>query len=160
MRDGFRTSIPGVPFSEILTMDDAIFRVRWVSAMFGRQLAMYAILATIIAALGLYGLTADSVSRRTRELAIRSALGADRLALIRLIIRDSLVLGGAGIALGILLAFGVTRFGSQMLLMVSAHDPVIFAAVTALLLAVTLLAAFLPARKASLLDTNSALRTE
>ncbi len=160
MRDGFRASTPGVPFSEILTMDDAIFRVRWVSAMFGRQLAMYAILATIIAALGLYGLTADSVSRRTRELAIRSALGADRLALIRLIIRDSLVLGGAGISLGILLAFGVTRFGSQMLVMVSAHDPVIFAAVTVLLLAVTLLATFLPARKASLLDTNSALRTE
>jgi predicted lysophospholipase L1 biosynthesis ABC-type transport system permease subunit len=160
MRDSFRTSIPGVPFSEVLTMEDAIFRVRWVSALFGRQLAMYAALATVIAVLGLYGITAESVSRRTRELAIRSALGADRLTLIRLILRDSMVLGGAGIAFGILLAFGVTRFGSQMLLMVNARDPMIFTGVTLLLLAITLLAAFLPARKASVLDTNSALRME
>jgi putative ABC transport system permease protein len=160
IRDSFRTSIPGVPFSEILTMEDAIFRVRWVSALFGRQLAMYAIMATIIAALGLYGLTAESVSRRTRELAIRSALGADRLTLVRLIIRESMTLGGLGILLGVVLAFGVTRFGSQMLLMVNARDPMIFTGVTVLLLAITLFAAFLPARRASLLDTNSALRME
>jgi len=160
MRDAFRTSAPGVPVSEILTMDDAILRVRWVSQLFSRQLGVYAALATAIAALGLYGLTADSVSRRTRELAIRVALGAERGELIRLILGEAMVLGGLGIALGAFLALGVTRFGSRMLVMVSARDPAVFSFVAVLLLAIALLAAFLPARRASGLDPNNALRAE
>jgi predicted lysophospholipase L1 biosynthesis ABC-type transport system permease subunit len=160
MRRAFRASAPGVPISEILTMDDAIFRVRWVSRFFGRQLAIYAILATIIAALGLYGLTADSVSRRSRELAIRIALGAKRGDLVRMVIRESMILGGLGIAAGVLLALGLTRFTSQMLMMVSTRDPAVFTIVAVLLLAVSLVAGFLPARRASTLDPNSALRAE
>jgi predicted permease len=160
MRQALRASAPGVPISEILTMDDAIFRVRWVSRFFGRQLAGYAVLATLIAALGLYGLTADSVSRRSRELAIRIALGAKRGDLIRMVVRETLLLGGLGIAVGVLMALGLTRFTSGMLVMVSTRDPAVFAAVTALLLAVTLVAGFLPARRASAMDANSALRTE
>ncbi len=160
MREALRSSAPGVPVSEILTMDEAIFRVRWVSRFFGRQLTIYAALATAIAALGLYGLTTDSVSRRTRELAIRIALGAERRDLIGMILREATKLGGLGTGLGILLALGVTRFGSQMLIGVSARDPVVFTAVALLLLAITLLAALLPARRASGLDPNTALRTE
>ncbi len=160
MRRAFRASAPGVPISEILTMDDAIFRVRWVSRFFGRQLAIYAILATLIATLGLYGLTADSVSRRSRELAIRIALGAKRGDLIRMVIRESMMLGGLGIAAGVLMALGLTRFTSQMLMMVSTRDPAVFTIVAILLLAVSLVAGFLPARRASTLDPNSALRTE
>ncbi len=160
MREAFRTSAPGVPVSEILTMDDAILRVRWVGQLFSRQLAVYAVLATAIAALGLYGLTADSVSRRTRELAIRVALGAEHRDIIRLIVGEAMVLGGLGIALGAFLALGVTRFGSQMLVMVSARDPVVFITVALLLLTIALLAAFLPARRASGLDPSTALRSE
>ncbi len=160
MLQALRASAPGVPISEILTMDDAIFRVRWVSRFFGRQLAGYAILATVIAALGLYGLTADSVSRRSRELAIRIALGAKRGDLIRMVVRETMLLGGLGVAVGVLMALGLTRFTSGMLVMVSTRDPVVFTTVTVLLLAVTLVAGFLPARRASALDPNSALRTE
>jgi predicted permease len=160
MRDGFREAAPGVPISEILTMDDAIFRVRWVSNFFSRQLAVYAFLATAIAALGLYGLTADSVSRRTRELAIRIAVGAERRDLIRLIVREAMFLGGLGVALGILIALALTRFGYQILIGVGAQDPVVFSAVSLLLLAVTLFAAYLPAQRATALDPCTALRAE
>ncbi len=141
-------------------MDDAIFRVRWVSNFFTRQLAVYAILATVIAALGLYGLTADSVSRRERELAIRIALGAERRDLIRLILGEAMFLGVVGVALGILMAWVLTRFGSPMLIGVGAQDPAVFSAVSLLLLAVTCFAAYLPAQRATSLDPHTALRAE
>ena len=160
MRDAFRTAAPGAPASEILTMGEAIFRVRWVSRFFSRQLAIYAVIATVIAAMGLYGLMADSVSRRTREMAIRLALGADRSGLIRLVVGDALKLGATGVALGLLLAFGTTGFASQVLLGVDARDSKVFAGVGIVLLAVTVLAAFLPARRASSLDPSEALRAE
>ena len=141
-------------------MGEAIFRVRWVSRFFSRQLAIYAVIATVIAAMGLYGLMADSVSRRTREMAIRLALGADRSGLIRLVVGDALKLGATGVALGLLLAFGTTGFASQVLLGVDARDSKVFAGVGIVLLAVTVLAAFLPARRASSLDPSEALRAE
>jgi len=160
MREAFRASAPGVPVGEILTMADSIFRVRWVSSFFSRQLVLYAILAMIVAAVGLYGLTADSVSRRTRELAIRTALGAERASLIRLIVVEAVKLGGLGVAIGVVLSLGVTRFASRMLVDVGARDPLVFSSVTVLLLAVVVVAAFVPARRASALDPIRALRTE
>ena len=160
MREAFRASAPGVPVGEILTMADSVFRLRWVSSFFSRQLVLYAILAMIVAAVGLYGLTADSVSRRTRELAIRTALGAERASLIRLIVVEAVKLGGFGVAVGVVLSLGVTRFASRMLVDVGARDPLVFSSVTVLLLAVVVVAAFVPARRASALDPIRALRTE
>ena len=157
MREAFRSAAPGAPASEILTMGEAVFRVRWMSRFFSRQLAIYAAIATIIAAMGLYGLTADSVSRRTREMAIRVALGAERSGLMRLVVGDALKLGAAGVVLGLVLAFGTTGFASQALLGVGARDPMVFSGVG---IAVIVLAALLPARRASTLDPNEALRTE
>lgn len=160
MREGFQASAPGVPFGEVLTMADSVFRLRWVSSFFSRQLVAYAILAMIIAAVGLYGLTADSVSRRTRELAIRTALGAERTSLIRLIVVEAVKLGVLGVALGVVLSLGVTRFAARMLVDVGARDPLVFTSVTVLLLGVVVVAAFVPARRASALDPIRALRTE
>ena len=160
MRDVFRASAPGVPTSEVLTMDAAIFRVRWVSFFFSRQLALYALLATIIAAVGLYGLTADGASRRTRELAIRTALGAERSALVGLVLKESLVLGAVGVGLGLILSFGVTGFAASMFSGVSVRDPWTYAVVGMSLLLVSVVAALLPARRASLLDPVRALRSE
>ena len=160
MRDSLRAAAPGVPFSEILTMEDTLFRVRWVSAFFSRQLLLYALLATLIAAVGIYGLTADSVARRTRELAIRLALGAERAGLIRMILRDATWLSGVGIALGLGLALAVTGLASSMFAGVGARDPVIYLAVAAVVLVVSVVATALPARRASRLDPIEALRTE
>jgi ABC-type antimicrobial peptide transport system permease subunit len=160
MREGFQASAPGVPFGEVLTMADSVFRLRWVSSFFSRQLVAYAILAMIIAAVGLYGLTADSVSRRTRELAIRTALGAERTNLIRLIVVEAVKLGVLGVGIGVALSLGVTRFAARMLVDVGARDPLVFTSVTVLLLGVVIVAAFVPARRASALDPIRALRIE
>ncbi len=160
LRQALLAGAPGVPISEILTMDDLVFRVRWVTRFFSRQLAIYAALALAIAAFGVYGLTADAVSRRTRELAIRMALGAKRGDVIRLVLRGAAVLAVAGIGVGVLFALAVTRFGTSMLQQVGAQDPLVFAGVAVTLLGVTLAAALLPARRATALDPNTALRTE
>lgn len=160
MQDALRGAAPGVPFSEILTMDDAIFRVRWVSSFFSRQLILYALLATVIAGIGIYGLTADSLARRTRELAIRTALGAERGSLVRLILREATILGGIGVFLGLGLSLAVTGFASSMFTGVGARDPVIFASVAVAVFAVVVAATVPPARRASARDPISALRTE
>ena len=160
MRASFRSALPGVPFSEILTMNDAIFRVRWVSRFFSRQLVIYAVLAILVAAVGIYGLTADSVSRRRRELAIRTALGAKRSSLVRLILRETIVLGGVGVGLGLVVASVMTGLASSMFAGVGARDPVVFTAVGFAVLLVIVVAAVVPARQASALDPISALRME
>lgn len=141
-------------------MEDAIFRVRWVSSFFSRQLVIYALLATAIAGIGIYGLTADSVARRTRELAIRMALGAERASLVRLILREATLLGGIGVVLGFGLSLAVTGFASLVVTGVAARDPVILVSVAVAVLGVVVVASVPPARRASDLDPISALRTE
>jgi predicted permease len=160
LRDAVRRSAAGVPLSEVLTMEDAVFRVRWVSGFFSRQLTSYALLAVLITAVGLYGLTADSVVRRTRELAIRFALGANERGLVGLVLREALVLGAIGVSLGLLLALVLGQLASRMFVTVSARDPVILGLVGLSLFAVTVVAALLPARRAVLMDPVTALRIE
>lgn len=150
----------GVPISEVLTMDDAIFRVRWVSRLFSRQLVIQAALAILIAAVGLYGLTMEGIAGRTKELAIRTALGAGRLELISLVMKEALYLGGAGIAVGLLLTTVMARAASSMLVAVSPDDPAPFALVGGVLFVVLLGAAFQPARLASRQSPIAALRSE
>jgi predicted permease len=159
-RDAVRRAAPGVPLSEVLTLDDAVFRVRWVSRFFSRQLIGYAFLAVLITMVGLYGLTADSVVRRTRELAIRFALGANEHRLVGLVLREAVVLGAVGVGLGLLLALGLGQLASRMFVTVSARDPVTLGIVGVSLFAVTVLAALLPARRAVRLDPITALRME
>jgi putative ABC transport system permease protein len=158
MRDAIRRSAPGVPVSEVLTMADAVFRVRWVSRFFARQLVTYSALAMLIAMVGLYALTVDSVTERTRELAIRHALGAARAHLIGLVLKDAAILGSVGVLVGLVLAFAFGRLASQMFVTVS--SPLLLATVGGVLFGVTILAAFLPAKRVSRLDPVSALRSE
>ncbi len=160
LRTAFRSGAPGTPFSEVLTLDQAIFRERWVSEFFSRLLALYAAGATLIAVLGLYGLTVETTSRRTRELAVRLALGARRRTLVGMIVREALHLGLAGVGLGLLLTALVSRFGAAMLPFVDAHDPGVFGGVAFLLVAISMIAAALPAWRASGLDAGRALRSE
>jgi ABC-type antimicrobial peptide transport system permease subunit len=141
-------------------MDDAIFRVRWVSSFFSRQLSSYAMLAVLITLVGAYGLTADSVVRRTRELAIRFALGASARGLVALVLKETLMLAAAGVACGLVLALTLGQLVSKMFVTVSPRDPATLLAVGATLFAVTVLAAFLPARRAIRMDPVNALRTE
>jgi predicted permease len=160
VRDAIRRAAPGIPVAEILTMDEAVFRVRWVSRFFSRQLAGYAVLAMWITVVGLYGLTADSVVRRTRELAIRFALGASERRLVSLVLKEAVFLGVAGVACGLVLALLLGQLVSRMFVTVSARDPWTLVLVGLTLLAVTVIAAFLPARRALGMDPTTALRTE
>jgi len=160
MRAELRVLAPGVPVSDILSMKQLIWELQWVTRMFGQMMAMYAGMALLVAALGAYGVCADSVSRRTREIAVRSALGAARGDLLRLAMKQGLVLGALGIGLGLVLALGVTRFGASMLLGVSTSDPTVFALVAVFLGIVSSLATYFPARRASRIDVVEALRAE
>jgi putative ABC transport system permease protein len=160
LRAALGRGAPGVPCSEVLTLDAAIFRERWASAFFSRLLGCYAAAATLIAAVGLFGLTSETTSRRTRELAVRISLGAHRRTLIGMIVGEALRLGGLGVGLGLLLAAALSRFGAAMWHLVEAHDPVVFAGVATLLLGICVLAAALPAWRASGLDANIVLRCE
>jgi putative ABC transport system permease protein len=160
LRDAVRRAAPGIPLSEVLTMDEAVFRVRWVSRFFSRQLVGYAALAMWITVVGLYGLTADSVARRTRELAIRFALGANERRLVALVLKEAVVLSVAGVSCGLLLALALGQLVSRMFVTVSARDPLTLGLVSVTLVAVTVLAALLPAWRALRLEPATALRTE
>jgi putative ABC transport system permease protein len=160
VRAAVRQVDPAVAVDEILTMADAVDREQWVSRIFSQLLGLYASIAVAIALVGVYGLAADGVSGRTHELAVRMALGAHRSRVVSLVMRQGIVLGAAGIALGLVLAFALTRFGSAMIPGMSARDPVVFAGVALLLATVTLLAILLPARGITRIDPAAALRSE
>ena len=117
-------------------------------------------LALFLAVIGLYGVKAYVVSRRTREIGIRMALGADRGNVLWLVLREGLVLTLAGLGIGLLLSVGTAQLLSSLLYEVSTLDPVVFILATLLLAASTLLASYVPARRATRVVPMVALREE
>jgi len=117
-----------------------------------------ATLALLLGAIGLYGVISYAVAERRSEIGVRVALGASPASVSRLVLREGITLGVLGAALGLAGAILLTRFLRAVLFEVSAHDPLTFAAVAVILLAVTLLAAWLPARRAARIDPLEAMR--
>ena len=117
-------------------------------------------LALLLASIGLYGLMSYGVARRTREMGLRSALGAQRGAVLWLVLREALALSLYGIALGIPCAVAASRLVAGMLFGTSPSDLTTMICVSLLLLVVALIASYLPARRASRIDPMTALRTE
>jgi putative ABC transport system permease protein len=151
---------PLQPVSDVKTMVDVL-----TDANAGRQLslvlfALFAVIALLLAGIGIYGVTAYSVSRRTRELGIRMALGAQRRDVSRLVIRQGMTPVLIGIVIGLSAAFFLTRWMSSLLFRVSANDPLTFAGIALLLVAIALLACYVPARRATKVDPMIALRSE
>jgi len=149
-----------LPIYEVHTethqLDQQIFKERLVARLAG----FFGALALALACIGLYGLISYEVARRTREIGIRSALGAARSDVLRLVLTQGMRLVLLGSVAGIALAFAVTRYAQQLLFGVQAADPLTFIAVSLLLFAVTLLACFVPALRATRVDPVVALRYE
>jgi putative ABC transport system permease protein len=124
------------------------------------MLAIFAALALVLAAVGIYGVMAYSVNQRRHEIGVRMALGAVQTDVLRLVIGKALLLGGLGVVAGSAAALGLTRLMAGMLYGVKPADPLTFGCVAFLLFAVALAASYLPARRATRLDPLAALRCE
>ena len=123
-------------------------------------MTVFAALAFVLAASGVYSLMSYTVALRTREMSVRMALGADRADILRLIVRNGAVLVGIGVAVGLAGALGAVRFLSSLLYQVKPKDPLAFAAATALLVLAALAACYIPARRAASVDVVETLRQE
>jgi putative ABC transport system permease protein len=123
-------------------------------------LGAFAVIAVALAAVGIYGVMSHSVSRRTHEIGIRIALGAEPSTVLRFIVRQGMTLALIGATAGVSAAFALTRLMGRLLYGVGPADPVTFAVVTAGLVGVGLAASYLPARRATRVDPLTALRSD
>ena len=124
------------------------------------MLAIAGGMALLLGVVGIYGVVAYAVSQRTREIGIRLALGAQPSGLLGMYVRHGLLLAGIGAVVGMAAAAGLTRLMSSLLFGVAALDPVTYAVVSGLLILASLLASYLPARRAMAIDPVEALRAE
>jgi ABC-type antimicrobial peptide transport system permease subunit len=123
-------------------------------------LSLFAVIAVLLAAVGIYGVMSYSVGRRTHEMGIRAALGASRADTLRLVLLQALRMTIAGVAAGIAASFGLTRLLSSQLFGVKPSDPLTFAATPLILVGIALAAAWIPALRATRIDPLTALRHE
>jgi putative ABC transport system permease protein len=123
-------------------------------------LLLFAGVAVALATVGIYGVISYSVTQRTHEIGLRMALGARQADVLRLVVGQGALLAGAGIAIGLLAGLAVTRTMAALLFGVQPHDPLTFGVVALMLALVTLLAAYIPARRAARVEPMTALRHE
>ena len=160
VREAIRSSDPGLPVFDVYTMEQVRQQGFWEYRLFGGMFSVFGGLALFLAAIGLYGVLSYSVSQRVREIGVRVALGAQGGDVMRLVLRQGMVLALLGIGFGLLFSFGATRVVKSILYNVSPTDPMSFAGISAVLAAIAILASWLPARRALEVDPLEALRNE
>ncbi len=151
---------PELPLSDVATVDQLVRESLGQSRFYSLMLGLFAGLAVLLSAIGIYGITAYAVSRRTREVGIRMALGAGPAAVRRLLLGGGLMLAGLGITAGLAVSVLLSRFLAGLLYAMSPTDPVTLLGTATLLSAVAWLASWIPARRAARVDPAIALREE
>jgi ABC-type antimicrobial peptide transport system permease subunit len=146
--------------SDVMTESESIDRLLFQERMIARLSSLFGALALALACVGLYGLLSYEVTRRTREIGIRMALGARGRDVLGNILGQGLALAVSGLVFGIVASFGVTRFLGSILYGVRPSDPMTLIAVTGVLLTVAFVACWIPARRAMKVDPMVALRHE
>jgi predicted permease len=151
---------PVVPLDQVETyqqsMDNALAGLSYVAAW----LTVDAFVGLLLAAIGIFGVMANMVAERTREIGLRMALGASPRTMLGMILRRAAILTGSGVAVGIVLAAGMARLSANLLFGVSPYDPIIFGSIASAVTAIALLVCWGPARRAASIDPMLALRTE
>jgi putative ABC transport system permease protein len=159
-RGVIRALDPQQPIGAVTTMDDLLF-VSVARARFSASLlTVFSIVALVMAAVGIYGVMSYTVLQRTHEIGVRMALGAQRFDVLKLVLKNGILLGVAGIAVGLAASFALTRLIATLLFEVTATDKTTFAVVSIGLFLITLLACYVPARRATKVDPMKALRYE
>ena len=159
-RNVIHTLDPQQPIGEVSTMErllsTSVARARFSASL----LTVFSFLALVMAAVGIYGVMSYTVLQRTHEIGVRMALGAQRFDVLKLMVTKGIVLGAVGVVLGLLASFGLTRLIATLLFDVTATDTATFAIVSVGLFLVTLIACYVPARRATKVDPLKALRYE
>jgi predicted permease len=162
LRREIRAADAGVPVMNVRTLaqhrDNSI--MLWAVNTGARMFSVFGFVALLLAVIGIYGVKSYVVSRRTREIGIRMALGATRQDVLRLVMREGLMLTLAGLTVGLLLSYAVAQAVSGMLYQVSALDPLVFAVAPMVLGIASMIASFVPARRAARVVPLTALRTD
>jgi predicted permease len=151
---------PDIPLYQVYPMDEALSRPLWYIRVFGTMFMIFGGIALFLAAIGLYAVMSFSVSRRTKEVGIRMALGAQAGQVIRMVFGQGMWQLGIGITLGLLLAAGIGQVTTAILFDVQPRDPQVFGGVVIVLFITGILACLVPARRATRVDPLTALRSE
>jgi predicted permease len=160
LREELRAIDPDLPLFNIQTLDERLAVQRWPYSVFGSMFAIFALVALVLSAVGLYAVTAYSVTQRTQEIGIRMALGAQAAQVRWLILRQGLIKLAIGVPIGVAGAFGVGILLKTLLVQTGTRDPITLVSIVCVLTLVSLAACFWPARRATRLDPMVALRYE
>jgi hypothetical protein len=158
MRREVRAMDPGLDLYDAMPLRDFIQASLFPQKIAASLVGVLGAIALVLAAIGLYSVMSYAISQRTREIGIRMALGAQPADVRRMVVRQGMAMAAAGLTVGIAAALAVTRVAAGLLVKISPTDPAVFAGATVFLAAVALAASYVPARRATRIDPNAALR--
>jgi putative ABC transport system permease protein len=160
IREAVRAVDPELPLYGVRTLDDIVSDRTAQRRLAVTLITVFAAVALALAAVGIYGVMSYAVAQRTQEIGIRMALGAEREQILRMVLRHGTLMAVTGVGLGLVVAFVLARLITSLLFQTSAADPPTFSLVPMLLIAVALVACYVPARRATRVDPLVALRTQ